>query len=44
MLRGLSGIRLPGRSDAALTFGESLPKGLDFESTADCLLRFSNRY
>jgi hypothetical protein len=28
---------LPVRDDVARTFGESLPKGLELESTANCL-------
>ena len=37
MLRALVEFVVPGRSDVSLTFGESLPKGLHLESTADCL-------
>ena len=37
MLRALAEFVTPGRSDVSLTFGESLPKGLHLESTADCL-------
>jgi hypothetical protein len=37
ILRSLAEFVTPGRSDVALTFGESLPKGLHLESTADCL-------
>jgi hypothetical protein len=37
MLHALAKFVAPGRSDVSLTFGESLPKGLHLESTADCL-------
>jgi len=37
MLRALTEFVTPGRSDVSLIFGESLPKGLHLESTADCL-------
>jgi uncharacterized protein DUF3731/Hsp70 protein len=37
MLRPLAEFITPGRSDVSQTFGESLPKGLHLESTADCL-------
>jgi DNA-K related protein/Hsp70 protein len=37
MLRAVVEFITPGRSDAALTFGEPLPKGLHLESTAACL-------
>jgi hypothetical protein len=37
MLRALVEFVVPGRSDVSLTFGESLPKGLHLESTAECL-------
>ena len=37
MLRALAEFVKPGRSDVSLTFGESLPKGVHLESTADCL-------
>ncbi len=37
MLRALAEFVTPGRSDVSLTFGESLPKELHLESTADCL-------
>ena len=36
-LRALEEFVTPGQSDVFLTFGESLPKGLYLESTADCL-------
>ena len=36
-LRALAEFVVPGRSDASVTFGESLPKGLQLESTAECL-------
>jgi DNA-K related protein len=35
-LRPLLDFTLPVRGDVARTFGESLPKGLEFESTANC--------
>jgi molecular chaperone DnaK (HSP70) len=37
MLRSLTEFVTPGRSDVSLTFGEPLPKGLQLESTIDCL-------
>ena len=37
LFRALIEFILPGRQEAALTFGESLPKDLHLESTADCL-------
>ena len=37
MLHALAEFVTPGRSDVSLTFGESLPKGLHLENTADCL-------
>ena len=37
ILRALEEFVTPGQSDVSLTFGESLPKGLHLESTADCL-------
>ena len=37
MLRALTEFVTPGRLDVSLAFGESLPKGLHLESTADCL-------
>ncbi len=37
MLHALAEFVTPGRSAVSLTFGESLPKGLHLESTADCL-------
>jgi molecular chaperone DnaK (HSP70) len=37
ILRALTKFVAPGLSDVALTFGESLPKGLHLESTGDCL-------
>ncbi len=37
MLRSLTELVTPGRSDVSLTFGEPLPKGLQLESTIDCL-------
>jgi len=37
MLRALVEFVVPGRSSVSLTFGESLPKGLHLESTAECL-------
>jgi hypothetical protein len=36
-LRPLLDFALPVRDDVARTFGESLPKGLQLESTANCL-------
>src|SRR5271165_3974167 len=36
-LRALEEFVTPGQSDVFLAFGESLPKGLYLESTADCL-------
>jgi hypothetical protein len=36
-IRRLRDLVLPDRSDVTRTFGESLPKGLHFESTTDCL-------
>ena len=36
-LRPLLDFTLPVRDDVARTFGESLPKGLELESTANCL-------
>jgi len=36
-LRPLLEFTLPGRDDVARTFGEPLPKGLELESTANCL-------
>ena len=37
LLRPLAELITPDRSDVARTFGEPLPKGLDLESTPDCL-------
>jgi hypothetical protein len=37
MLRSLTEFVTPGRSDVSLTFGDPLPKGLQLESTIDCL-------
>ena len=37
MLQALTEFVTPGRSDVSLTLGESLPKGLHLQSTADCL-------
>jgi molecular chaperone DnaK (HSP70) len=36
-LRSLQEFVAPSRADVVLTFGESLPKGLELESTANCL-------
>jgi len=37
LLTRLSQFMMPDRGDVSLTFGESLPKGLLLQSTAECL-------